>query len=777
MATEVAPAATASATALPDVAATSSAASSSSSSSAASVAPAPREQFEFQAEIHQLLSLIVNTLYSTKEIAVRELISNSSDALDKIRYLSYKDEKVLEGAGRDFHIEVIPNVDDGTLTIVDTGVGMTKKELINNLGCIARSGTRQFMEMMQAGADLSLIGQFGVGFYSSYLIANKVVVVSKAANDDQYIWESEAGGTFTVRKDNGEYPPMKRGTMVVLQLKDDQKEYLKRQRLEDVIKKHSEFIAYPIKLRVEKTVDETVPDPEAEEKARKEREEKKKKKEDAAKKDGEDGKVEEVDDDEDKPSEKKTKTISKKVQDWEVLNKQEPIWMKNASDVKPEEYQAFYKALSNDYQNHLAVKHIHGEGDMEFRALLFVPRRAPFDMFESRKKMNNIKLYVRRVFIMDNCEDLIPEWLSFIRGIVDSEDLPLNISREMLQQQKVLHFIRKALVKNCIAMFSDLAENKEDYKTFYENFSKNLKLGIHEDTNNRSKLCTLLRFHSSKSGADWTSLDEYCSRMKPGQKSIYFLTGESKLSVETSPFLERLRKKDYECLYMYDPIDEYMVQSVKDYTPSGSGTSYKLVNISKDNTELEEDDEEKKALDLAKKELSDLCAYIKEVLSDKVEKVVVTNRLVDSPCILSTAEYSWTANMERIQRSQALKNSSFSMYMMSKKTMEINPKNAVVQHMRKTLAADRNDKSLKELIHLLFDTAMLTSGFTLDDPSSYGGRIFRMVHLALDLKGDEPAPAVASSGATSSGASSSPAPAATTAAAAAAKSSLDDVDD
>ncbi|KAF9080789.1 heat shock protein 90 [Mortierella sp. AD031] len=681
------------------------------------------ETFAFQAEISQLMSLIVNTFYSNKEIFLRELISNSSDALDKIRYQSLSNHSVLQAEPDELFIRITPDRQNKVLSIRDSGIGMTRADLVNNVGTITMSGTRAFMEALQGnghGADVSLIGQFGVGFYSVFLVADRVQVISKHNdNEHQYVWESSAGGTFTVTLDQ-KNENLGRGTEVRVFLKEDQLEFLEGKRIKEMVKRHSEFVGYPIELAVEKEILVRAAIP---------------------------GEPE----DEDRPT--RPTTIKSRDVVFEQLNTTKPLWTRNPDDISAEEYASFYKSLTDDWCDHLAVKHFAIEGQLDFRGLLFVPTRAPLDMFTSnswrRKKHCSVKLYVRRVFIMDDCQGLLlSEWLSFVQGVVDSEDLPLNISRETLQQHKVLKMIRKTLIKKCLEVFGEIAAqpDKDQYKRFYEEFSKNLKWGVHveDEPSVRNKLVDLLRFYSSKSKDEMTPLKEYVARMAPNQKYIYFISGESMTAVECSPCIEVLtRQKGFEVLFMVDPIDEVVLQKVKEYDGK------KLVSVTQDGLELgEETDAERVERENEERSFMQLCLRIKQVLGDKVEKVQLSRRISESPCVLVSGAYGWSSNMERIMKTQALGYSTSSSslssplsYMAARKILELNPKHAIIRKLEDMVDQQQHQQQqdegiVKELTLLMYDVALIVSGFSIEQSDRFGERVYGMIKLGLGVDGD-----------------------------------------
>ena len=666
-------------------------------------------EINFDADISQLMNLIINSFYSKKEIFLRELLSNASDALEKIRYESLTDKQVLSSE-EELKIRVWVDKESKELVISDTGVGMTRYDIVHCLGTIARSGTKRFLENVTS-KDVEQIGQFGVGFYSSYLVADSVKLYTKHNNDKEYIWESTSDKTYKLSINNS--PKLTRGTEIHLSLKEDEQQYLDINNVKETIKRYTEFISYPIEVLESREIEEEVEeDPEEQDDNQ-----------DESLSEKDEPKIEDINEDQlEKQSEvSKKNKVKKTVTEWKVLNDQKPIWCRKPEDVSDDEYKTFYKKISNDYSDAITHKHFHTEGQLELDCLLYIPERPPMDMFEQETKKKNIKLYVKKVFIMDDCEDLLPEWLKFLKGVVDSNDIPLNVSREILQQNKVIKQIKNTIVKKTIELITELSEDEEKYKKFYDNYGKMIKLGIHEDSKNRDKLIELLRFNSANNAETYITLNKYVENMKEDDKSIYYITGENKEAMSKSPFIERIRAKGNDVLYFTDAIDEYMIQNIKEYKDK------KLVDVSKEGIKFDEEELLKK-----KDENKNLMEFIKEKLGDKVTEVRVSDRLDKTPCVLVTAEFGWTANMERIMKAQALRNNQMDQFMGARKIMEINPDHKIMKTLRnKLVGSEDNKKQCGDIVLLLFDTTLLNSGFSLEKPSEYANKVNRMIEVGF----------------------------------------------
>ncbi|GFR43638.1 hypothetical protein Agub_g4739 [Astrephomene gubernaculifera] len=681
---------------------------------AATEATPKEETFTYQAEVDRLMDIIVNSLYSNREVFLRELVSNASDALDKARFLAVTDPSIMAGR-EELEIRISTDKEKGTLTIEDTGIGMSREQLLSHLGTIARSGTRKFMEAMAAKGDSNLIGQFGVGFYSAFLVADKVRVQSKSPEDPkQWLWEAAAGShQYTIREDDA--ADLVRGTRITLFLKEDAAEMSDTVRVTRLIKQYSQFIAFPIKVYSPKKEPRKVLDEEAT--ARKQ--------EAADKKAAEKGEPS-------KPVEPVMKTEYDEVWDWRLENENKPIWTRSPKDVSETAYNDFFKTTFGEFLDPLAHVHFNVEGTIEFSAILYLPGMAPFEQQNAMQRSKSIKLYVKRVFISDEFdEDLMPRYLSFVKGVVDSSDLPLNVSREILQESRIVRVIRKQLVRRSIEMMEELAgkEGGEDYKTFWEAFGRQIKYGVVEDTEHRERLSKLLRFNSSKAEDSLTSLDEYVGRMRAGQKSIYYMAADSVQAARAAPFVEALVAKGIEVLYLTEPIDEACVTNLAKY--GDKDTKYELVDVSKEGVSIDEEgEEEKKAAEEAAKEMQPVVDFLKKTLGERVEKVTVSNRLLDSPCALVTSKFGWSANMERIMRSQALGDTRAMEYMRGRKIMEVNPRHDIIAGIR-TLLSEKDEERAADLAELLYETALITSGFQVDSPKDYAAKVFTLMKIAL----------------------------------------------
>ncbi|XP_072529118.1 endoplasmin [Salminus brasiliensis] len=682
------------------------------------------EKHAFQAEVNRMMKLIINSLYKNKEIFLRELISNASDALDKIRLLSLTNDDALAG-NEELTVKIKADKEKNMLHVTDTGIGMTKEELVKNLGTIAKSGTSEFLnkmtEMQSEGQSTSeLIGQFGVGFYSAFLVADKVIVTSKHNNGTQHIWESDSNEFSVIEDPRGN--TLGRGTTITLVLKEEASDYLELETIKNLVRKYSQFINFPIYVWSSKTetVEEPIDEEEAEPEADKDTTE-------------EEAEVEEEEEEKDKP---KTKKVEKTVWDWELMNDIKPIWQRPAKEVEEDEYKAFYKTFSRDTEEPLSHIHFTAEGEVTFKSILFVPASAPRGLFDEygSKKNDFIKLFVRRVFITDDFHDMMPKYLNFIKGVVDSDDLPLNVSRETLQQHKLLKVIRKKLVRKTLDMIKKIAEEQYDDK-FWKEFGTNIKLGVIEDHSNRTRLAKLLRFQTSHSETALSSLEHYVERMKEKQDKIYFMAGTSRKEAESSPFVEKLLKKGYEVIYLTEPVDEYCIQAL----PEFDGKRFQ--NVAKEGVKFDESDKAKEKREALEKEFEPLTTWMKEnALKDKIEKAVLSQRLTNSPCALVASQYGWSGNMERIMKAQAYqtgKDISTNYYASQKKTLEINPKHPLIKEMLKRVTDNAEDQTASDLAVVLFETATLRSGYQLSDTKAYGDRIERMLRLSLNVDLEE----------------------------------------
>ncbi|KAH8934654.1 hypothetical protein BDL97_18G095800 [Sphagnum fallax] len=645
---------------------------------------APVEKLQYQAEVSRLLDLIVHSLYSHKEVFLRELVSNASDALDKVRFLSETDPSLVE-PDINLEIRIKPDLESGTITISDTGIGMTRQELVDSLGTVAHSGTAKFLKALkdnkEANSENNLIGHFGVGFYSAFLVADKVTVSTKSAKSDkQYVWEAEADtSVYTIREETDAKKLIPRGTTVTLHLRSDEKlEFADPTRIQLLVKNYSQFISFPIYTWQQKI----------------------------------------------RPKDGKRKT-TQKYWDWELANETKPIWLRD--DVTTEEYNTFYKKTFNDSVNPQAYAHSSTEGEIEFKSLLFIPSMTPFnteDMLGAKTK--NIRLYVKRVFISDEFDgELFPRYLGFIKGVVDSNDLPLNVSREILQESRIVPLMKSHLVRRAFDMIEEIAtcENREDYKTFWISFGKHLKLGCIEDPANHDRLAPLLRFNSSKNEDEMISLDQYVKNMKEDQKAIYYLAAETIQSAKRAPFLEEILKRDLEVLFLLEPIDEVAVTNLHTFKQK------MFVDVSKEGLELGDEDEEK-AKEF-EKEYRLLCDWIKQNLGSKVAKVQISKRISSSPCVLVSGKFGWSANMERIMKAQTLGDNSQLEYMMGQRVLEINPNHAMIEDLNFVCKDRPRSPKAKQLVELLYETALMSSGFTPDNPPEFGSKVYEMMALAL----------------------------------------------
>lgn len=692
----------------------------------------------FGADVAKVLDIFIHALYMNRNIFLREIISNGSDALDKIRFMyltNPKEPKNDNGETPTLDIRIRVDKEKRQFIMRDGGVGMTKEDMTNNLGSLGSSGTKNFLEKMKENSDNNndgnLIGQFGVGFYSVFLVADRITVASKNdASDKQWVWESTGDGTYFIYEDE-RGNTLGRGTELTLQMKRDADEYLDTDKIKEIVHKYSEFIHFPIYVEVTKT--EKVP---------------------KAKTESDDEKPESEDKDEDK--EEETEEVIKT--EWELINENKPIWTRKVNEITEDEYNQFYKSMTKDYADPLYYTHFSAEGGMVFTSILYIPPRAPSNVFDPTATQNNIRLYVRRVFITDEFRDLLPRYLNFIRGVVDSDDLPLHVSREILQENRILKVIKKNLVRKALTMISDIAdsdrkldgqEDKEDkdeeeekestgnkkltaatYGKFWEEYGKALRLGMIEDGNNRARLTKLLRYRSSRAEDKWVSLQDYVSRMPKKQKAIYYISGESLDKIRQSPVLEDATRRDIEVIYMTDAIDEYVVGHITDFNGK------KLVNLAKEGANFEEETKKDKAIAAKRKEkYTPLFNWWRDLLGEKVTKVVITKRKTSEPLIISSRQHDITARMANIIKGQALGDKQ-AHEQTTKRVLELNHVHPLIDEVFKRIQVDPKDKLAEDLALVLYDTANLQNGFDIEDTLAYSRRINRMLRASVDIAPD-----------------------------------------
>ena len=689
------------------------------------------ETFSFDTDISALLKLIINNFYSNKDIFLRELISNASDSIDKYNHycITNKPDNKVDNC-----ITLLPNKENKELHIIDTGVGMTKEELIKNIGTIANSGTKAFMEKVK---DSNLIGQFGVGFYSAFLVSKEVSIITKKTDSGYFKWTSDAGGQYVIEElteDNLKdhiHPDynLTQGTIIKCLLNDEALDkYTDVNKLKSIVKEHSQYINYPIKIFIKREETKEIEDEEA------------LLEEDVTVTDGssnvDSSNVDDVtiEDVEEKP--KKMKKIIETVKEFQLINEHKPIWTRSSNELKEEDYYGFYKSLTNDNEKPYTYKHISGEGQIEYKGILYLPKKIKNNVFERGVTQNNIKLYVRKVFVSDNSAVLCPEWLHFISGVVDTDDLPLNVSREILQENKVIKVIKKAVVKKSIDMLKSAMNDMDNYLKIYKTYQKNIKLGVYEESSDRERVSDLLMFYSANSPDKMITFDDYITSMNENQKHIYYIAGDNMDILKTSPFLDRFKKNGLDVLFMIDPVDEYMCQRLMQYKECT------LTCITKGDIELPNTtDADKELIQKQKEEYKSLCDYIKRLYTNFSE-VKITNKVSELPCIVSSPENGFSANMEKIIKSQTLGQTDNTNAMLNKRVLEINPLHPIIKKI-KNINDTEEYNSLRDLLDLVINSALLYSGYQIIKPVDFSKKVLNVVMLGMDINDDEEAEAEA----------------------------------